>query len=76
MRPIVELGKFDVVFCRNVAIYFDLEDRKSLFDKVAQVLEPEGYLIIGSTESLTHVHPGFEPRRYLNSVFYQLKGKG
>lgn len=73
MRPLTELGKFDIVFCRNVAIYFGLEDRKKLFEKIAQVLEPDGYLIIGSTESLTGVHPGFEPKRHLRSIFYQLK---
>jgi len=73
MHPLMGLGKFDIVFCRNVAIYFGLEDRKKLFDKIAKVLEPDGYLIIGSTESLTGVHPGFEPKRHLRSIFYQLK---
>ena len=73
IRPLIGLGMFDIVFCRNVAIYFSLEDRKMLFDKIAEVLEPDGYLIIGSTESLTNVHPGFEPKRHLRSIFYQLK---
>jgi len=73
MSPLIGLGMFDIVFCRNVGIYFTLKDRKMLFDKIAEVLEPDGYLIIGSTESLTNVHPGFEPKRYLRSIFYQLK---
>lgn len=67
------LGKFDIVLCRNVAIYFTLEDRKKLFNKIASVLEPDGYLIIGSTESLTGVCPRFVPKRHLRSIFYQLK---
>ena len=71
--PINGLGKFDIVFCRNVAIYFTLEERKKLFDKIANILEQDGYLIIGSTESLTGVCPRFEPKRYLRSIFYQLK---
>jgi len=62
-----------VVFCRNVAIYFKLEDRKKLFEKIAQVMEPDGYLIIGSTESLTGICPIFESRRYLRTIYYQLK---
>lgn len=67
------IGKFDIIFCRNVAIYFPLEDRKKLFNKIAELLNPDGYLIIGSTESLTGICPSFEPKRYLRSVFYQLK---
>jgi chemotaxis protein methyltransferase CheR len=73
MQPFDTLGKFDIVFCRNVAIYFGLEDRVKLFDRMARILERDGYLIIGSTESLTTVHSGFVPQRYLRSVFYQLR---
>ena len=73
MSPFIGLGKFDIVLCRNVAIYFTLEDRKKLFNKIADVLEPDGYLIIGSTESLTGICPRFIPKRHLRSIFYQLK---
>ena len=73
MLPFSGLGKFDIVFCRNVAIYFTLEDRKKLFNKIADILEPDGYLIIGSTESLTGICPRFTPKRHLRSIYYQLK---
>ena len=73
MSPFTGLGKFDIILCRNVAIYFTLEDRKNLFNKIANALEPDGYLIIGSTESLTGVCPRFIPKRHLRSIFYQLK---
>nr|WP_321467900.1 protein-glutamate O-methyltransferase CheR [uncultured Desulfobulbus sp.] len=73
MSPFLGIGKFDIVLCRNVAIYFTLEDRKKLFNKIADVLEPDGYLLIGSTESLTGVCPRFIPKRHLRSIFYQLK---
>lgn len=73
MEPFIGLGKFDIIFCRNVAIYFSLEDRKKLFERIAKALAPDGYLIIGSTESLTGICPVFEPKRHLRSVFYQLK---
>jgi chemotaxis protein methyltransferase CheR len=73
MMPFAGLGKFDIILCRNVAIYFTLEDRKKLFNKIADVLEPDGYLIIGSTESLTGICPRFIPKRHLRSIFYQLK---
>lgn len=73
MEPFTGLGQFDVIFCRNVAIYFSLDDRRKLFERMAGVLAPDGYLIIGSTESLTGICPMFEPQRHLRSVFYQLK---
>ena len=73
MSPFIGLGKFDIVLCRNVAIYFTLEDRKKLFNTIADVLGPDGYLIIGSTESLTGICPRFIPKRHLRSIFYQLK---
>jgi chemotaxis protein methyltransferase CheR len=73
LHPFIGLGKFDIIFCRNVAIYFTLEDRKKLFNKIADALEPEGYLIIGSTESLTGICPKFVPKRHLKSIFYQLR---
>ncbi len=71
MLPFTGLGKFDIIFCRNVAIYFTLEDRKKLFNKLADSLADDGYLVIGSTESLTGVCPRFIPKRHLRSIFYQ-----
>lgn len=73
MQPLTALGKFDIIFCRNVAIYFTLGDRKKLFNKLADCLVDDGYLIIGSTESLTGVCPRFVPKRHLRSIFYQKK---
>ncbi len=73
MQPFTSLGKFDIIFCRNVAIYFTLEDRKKLFCRLADSLADDGYLIIGSTESLTGICPKFYPKRHLRSIFYQKK---
>ncbi len=73
MSPFVGLGKFDIIFCRNVAIYFTLNDRKKLFNKIADSLADDGFLVIGSTESLTGVSPRFVPKRHLRSIFYQKK---
>ena len=73
MAPFAGLGKFDIIFCRNVAIYFTMDDRKKLFSNIEKVLAAEGRLVIGAIESLTDIAPQFEPRRHLGSVFYQLK---
>lgn len=73
MSSFTALGKFDIIFCRNVAIYFTLQDRMKLFNKLADSLADDGFLIIGSTESLTGVCPKFVPKRHLRSIFYQKK---
>ena len=73
MSAVNGLGKFDIIFCRNVAIYFTPEDRKKLFTRLAGALEPDGFLIIGGTESLTGVCPLFKPERHLGTLFYTLK---
>lgn len=66
------LGQFDVIFCRNVAIYFTEQNKNRLFQKLENALAPDGYLVIGSTESLSGVPTRFIPKNYLRSVFYQL----
>ncbi len=71
MAPFSALGKFDIIFCRNVAIYFTLEDRKKLFNRIADSLADDGFLIIGSTESLSGVCPRFVPKRHLRAIFYE-----
>lgn len=73
MKPFIGLGKFDLILCRNVMIYFTPEDRKKIYKKIASVLAPDGYLLIGATESLTNDTNLFKSQRYLSSVFYQLK---
>lgn len=73
LKPFAGLGKLDIIFCRNVAIYFNLENRKKLFENIARILEPDGYLILGATESLTGLCPIFEPKKYLRTIYYQLK---
>jgi chemotaxis protein methyltransferase CheR len=72
MLPFKDLGKFDIVLCRNVAIYFNIEDRKMLFERIAAVMEPDGYLIIGSTESLSGISSKFKPHRHIRSIYYRL----
>jgi len=72
MADFSTLGRFDVIFCRNVAIYFTERDRISLFGRMQRALEPDGYLVIGAMESLNGICPQFESRRHLRSVFYQV----
>jgi chemotaxis protein methyltransferase CheR len=73
MQPFSQMGKFDIILCRNVMIYFTPKDRKRIYENIAKVLEPDGYLLIGSTESLINDTSLFASSKYLNSVFYQFK---
>jgi len=73
MGDLSPLGKFDVIFCRNVAIYFSEADKISLFRRIERALEPNGYLVIGAMESLNGICPQFESQRHLRAVYYQVK---
>jgi chemotaxis protein methyltransferase CheR len=53
-------GPFDVIFCRNVVIYFDKPTQKALFDRMADILVDRGYLFIGHSESLFKVSERFK----------------
>ncbi|MFI5495764.1 CheR family methyltransferase [Actinoplanes sp. NPDC051859] len=55
MEDIRQLGSFDVIFLRNVMIYFDLETKRDLVDRMQNVLVPGGFLVIGSSESLNAI---------------------
>jgi chemotaxis protein methyltransferase CheR len=72
MTDTTALGRFDVIFCRNVAIYFTERDRITLFGRIERALEPHGYLVIGAMESLNGICPQFDSRRHLRATFYQL----
>jgi chemotaxis protein methyltransferase CheR len=48
-------GPFDVIFCRNVVIYFDKATQRKLFDRMADMQEPGGWLFIGHSENLHNV---------------------
>ncbi|MBF0469956.1 MAG: protein-glutamate O-methyltransferase CheR [Gammaproteobacteria bacterium] len=76
MQPFNGLGgKFEIIFCRNVAIYFNHGDKIKLFNKIANTLHPQGSLIVGGSETLSSIAPDFEVQRYLKGVYYQLRGR-
>ena len=70
-NPFVGMGPFDIVFCRNVAIYFTPEDRRSVFERMADVLSPYGWIFVGSSESLSDLGPRWKPQQHCRSSCYQ-----
>jgi chemotaxis protein methyltransferase CheR len=75
MADFSAVGRFDVIFCRNVAIYFTEKDRIPLFARMEKALEPGGYLVIGAMESPNGICPQFESKRHLRAVYYQVKAR-
>jgi len=67
------LGKFDVIFCRNVLIYFSQELKRDILKRMTQVLNPGGYLILGGSESISGYSDDFELVKWNSGVIYRLK---
>ncbi len=67
------LGKFDVIFCRNVLIYFSAEMKFDIVQRLAQALNPQGYLFLGSTEAPPGLKDFFDMRSVAGGIVYQKK---
>jgi chemotaxis protein methyltransferase CheR len=55
------LGTFDIIFCRNVLIYFDQDTKTGIFERLAKVIEPDGFLVLGAAESVVGISDAFKP---------------
>ena len=67
------LGKFDIIFCRNVLIYFSPKIKSQILNQFAGALKPGGYLFLGASESLTGLTDKFEMIRCNPGIVYRLK---
>lgn len=64
-------GRFDVIFCRNVLIYFDDESRRIAAENLFDNLLPGGFICLGHTESMSRISPLFEVCRYSGAIVYR-----
>ena len=55
------LGRFDVIFCRNVLIYFDAQTKKQVLERMSSQVEGPGYLLLGAAESVLGITDTFKP---------------
>jgi chemotaxis protein methyltransferase CheR len=55
------LGTFDVVFCRNVLIYFDQDTKTVVLDRIARQMPDDGYLVLGAAETVIGLTGAFKP---------------
>jgi len=67
------LGKFDIIFCRNVLIYFSQERKSDILNRMALSLNPKGYLFLGASETITGYSDAFKMERSPQGVYYRLK---
>ncbi len=56
-----QLGTFDVIFCRNVLIYFDQDTKVNIFNRLAKITEPDGFLVLGAAETVVGLTDVFKP---------------
>ena len=56
-----QLGIFDVVFCRNVLIYFDQDTKINIFNRLARTTGPDGFLVLGAAETVVGLTETFKP---------------
>ncbi|KPQ31682.1 MAG: chemotaxis protein methyltransferase CheR [Phormidium sp. OSCR] len=70
-QPLPPLPKMDLVLLRNLLIYFEVPERTHLLHQVAEVIKPQGYLVLGASETLTSSFEGFRPILRDETVFYQ-----
>ncbi len=70
-EPFSDMGLFDVIFCRNVAIYFTEDDRRSIFERMADTLPPYGWVFVGSSESLNDLGDPGRPQQHCRASCYR-----
>ncbi|MCP4106909.1 MAG: protein-glutamate O-methyltransferase CheR [Desulfobacteraceae bacterium] len=74
-RPFTVLGGFDVIFCRNVLIYFDKDTVFRIINQFCNLLSDDGFLILGATENLYAVTDKFDSVRYGDTIIFKKQDK-
>jgi chemotaxis protein methyltransferase CheR len=73
VEPWTGIGTCDLVFMRNVLIYFDASTKRSILKRLCQVLPPDGFLVLGGAETTTNLDEAYVPVRVGAGVYYRLK---
>ncbi len=70
-QPMHGMGPFDMIFCRNVLIYFDIETKKKILSDMRRTLTPKGLLLLGSAETTLNLDTVFTRKTIGNAGFYE-----
>jgi chemotaxis protein methyltransferase CheR len=71
-EPFGSIPQMDIIFLRNVLIYFDIQTKQSILAKVRLVLQPDGYLFLGGGETTVNLDGAFEPVQFQQGVCYRI----
>ena len=66
------LGKQDIIFCRNILIYFSMEFKQDILKRIASLLRPDGHLFLGASESIIMYTKEYEMLRHAMGLYYQV----
>lgn len=72
----IPMSNIDIVFLRNVLIYFDQDTKKNILNKISKIIQPDGYLFLGSAETLLNLNVPFERISKDASSYYSLQKRG
>jgi len=61
LQDFSHLGTFDVIFCRNVLIYFDQDTKAGIFERLSRVVDSDGFMVLGAAESVVGISDAFKP---------------
>ncbi|MBA7465413.1 Chemotaxis protein methyltransferase 1 [subsurface metagenome] len=61
LHDFAQLGTFDIIFCRNVLIYFDQDTKINIFNRLCRIMEPDGFLVLGAAETVVGLTDAFKP---------------
>jgi chemotaxis protein methyltransferase CheR len=61
LQDFSHLGTFDIIFCRNVLIYFDQDTKVGIFERLSKLVEGDGFLVLGAAESVVGISDAFKP---------------
>jgi chemotaxis protein methyltransferase CheR len=70
------MGSFDIIFCRNVAIYFSEHFKRDLFKRFAQLLRPNGIFFLGASESMSNYSTEYQLLTHDRAMYYRVKQEG
>ena len=71
--PYPVLPRMDVIFLRNVLIYFDVDTKRQVLERMRRVLKPDGWLFLGSAETTLGIHDGYERVTLDRATAYRLR---
>lgn len=69
LEPFAGMGPFDIVFCRNVLIYFDTPTKANVLERTANILAPDGFLVLGAAETVLGITNVFTPVEGARGVY-------